>query len=413
MPQLGQDIRKWSPNLHSSLRILCALCVSAVTERHKSLHRRDAESTDDPQRCQTSTSFARIPYLTRNHLLAASVLAAIALTSTSFGQTKPTRRNAPSRTTPTTDYSKFSHSTKKHQAACDTCHKIPTSGWQKTSAYPDILDYPGHDACVSCHRAQFFKGAKPPICSGCHTKTSPRDEARFAFRNPASQLQFTIEFPHDRHQDVIARFNNGMLRQSLNAFAHARLGNEATDDKSQTYNNCSICHVPRDVPSAPAAGWPDHFQPKPETFKSVPTGHDACFNCHWKTQQPIAQNCVGCHKLTSPFAASVPTRISLKFMHEGGGEKKNHIAECATCHINITKSVSVRGLKPDVPITSCTECHNKEGLRQDVSKELVAIDKNKGFVCVYCHTSNVGSLDPPASHYLIAERPPIKRKEIK
>ena len=367
-------------------------------------------------RMQQAKPNNRSPYLNaRCCLLVTTVLLAIVLTtSTSVGgQKRPTRRNTPIKP-PATDYSKFSHSTKKHQAACDTCHKIPTSGWQKTSAYPDILDYPGHDACVSCHRAQFFKGARPPICSGCHTKTSPRDEARFAFRNPASQLQFTIEFPHDRHQDVIARFNNETFRQSLKAFAHARLRNEATDDNSQTYNNCSICHAQRDVPSAPTAGWPDRFQPKAETFKSVPTGHDACFNCHWKSQQPVAQNCVGCHKLTSPFSASSgPTRISLKFMHEGGGEKKNHIAECATCHINITKSASVRGLKPDVPITSCTECHNQVGKREDVSKELVAIDKNKAFVCVYCHTSNVGALDPPASHYLIAERPQLKRKEIK
>jgi hypothetical protein len=66
-----------------------------------------------------------------------------------------------------------------------------------------------------------------------------------------------------------------------------------------------------------------------------------------------------------------------------------------------------------VPITSCTECHNKEGLRQDVSRELLAIDKNPAFVCSYCHTSNVGKLDAPASHYLIAERPPLKRKDVK
>lgn len=100
----------------------------------------------------------------------------------------------------------------------------------------------------------------------------------------------------------------------------------------------------------------------------------------------------------------------MKFIHEGGGEKKQHVAECTTCHINITKAASLRGLKPDVPITSCTECHNKDGLRQDVSKELAAIDKNRAFVCAYCHDPKVGSLDPPASHYLIAERPPMKRK---
>jgi hypothetical protein len=70
-------------------------------------------------------------------------------------------------------------------------------------------------------------------------------------------------------------------------------------------------------------------------------------------------------------------------------------------------------LKPDVPITACTECHNKDGLRQDLSKELAAIDKDRNFTCVYCHGANLGSLDPPAGHYLIAERPPIKRKDIK
>jgi molybdenum cofactor biosynthesis enzyme MoaA len=52
-------------------------------------------------------------------------------------------------------------------------------------------------------------------------------------------------------------------------------------------------------------------------------------------------------------------------------------------------------------------------LRQDLNTELVAIDKNRNFTCVYCHAPNVGSLDPPASHYLIAERPPLKRKDIR
>ena len=134
------------------------------------------------------------------------------------------------------DYSKFSHATQKHQAACNTCHKIPT---KNATTFPDIKDYPDHDACVSCHRPQFFKGAKPVICSVCHSKTSPRDEARYAFRNPASKLQFTIEFPHDRHQDVIA-----MLR-----FSHAQ----------QNYYNCTVCHASRTT-----------------TFKAAPSDHSSC-----------------------------------------------------------------------------------------------------------------------------------------
>jgi len=212
----------------------------------------------------------------------------------------------------------------------------------------------------------------------CHSKTSPRDEARLPFRNPASNLQFTIEFPHDSHQDVLA-----MLK-----FSHA----------PQNYYSCTVCHGQRTA-----------------MFKAVPTSHESCFNCHWKSQQPVADNCNGCHKLaTTPYTTKeAPVRISAKFIHDGGGEKKQHVAECTTCHINITKATSLRGLKPDVPITSCTECHNKDGLRQDLSKELVAIDKDRNFTCVYCHAANVGNLDPPTSHYLIAERPPIKRKDIK
>ena len=266
------------------------------------------------------------------------------------------------------DYTKFSHSTQKHRSTCNSCHKI---------SFPDITDYPSHDACVSCHRPQFFKGARPPICSVCHSKTSPRDDVRFAFRNPATKLQFDVEFPHDQHQDVIAI-----------AFAHA---------PQQNYNNCTICHASRTA-----------------MFKAAPTDHSSCFNCHWKSQEPVAANCNGCHKLAkSPYVVTNPARISAKFIHDGGGEKKQHVAECTTCHINITKAASLRGLKPDVPITACTECHNKDGLRQDLNTELNAIDKNRAFACVYCHAPNVGSLDPPASHYVIAQRPPLKRKDIK
>ncbi|HEY0727751.1 MAG TPA: cytochrome c3 family protein [Pyrinomonadaceae bacterium] len=258
---------------------------------------------------------------------------------------------------------------------------------------------------MSCHRAQFFRGARPPICSVCHVKTGPRDEARLAFRNPASKLQFTIEFPHDRHQDVIALRHSSPWRSKL--LAHA--------PPQQNFNNCTICHAPASAASTPpAGGWLDAYAPPAATFKASPSDHSACFSCHWKSQEPVATDCNGCHKLATPYvAAAIPTRISLKFMHDGGGEKKQHVAECTTCHINITKSATLRGLKPDVPITACTECHNKDGLRQDLNTELAALDKNRAFTCVYCHTSNVGKLDAPASHYLIAQRPPLKRRDIK
>jgi len=311
------------------------------------------------------------------------------------------------------DYSRFFHATKKHQGTCNTCHKVPTDNWKKVRDFPDVADYPGHDACVSCHRPQFFKGAKPVICSVCHTKVSPRDDARFAFRNPAGQRQFLTEFPHDKHQDVIARMFRPPLEERPLFVRTSFAGASArADDKTKHYNNCEICHGPRTTaPVAPATGWTDAFVPDAASFKAAPTSHAACFNCHWKSQQPTNENCAGCHKLADkPFwPIDAPKRFSLKFRHA----REQHVAECTTCHINITKSATLRGLQPDVPITACSECHNKDGLRLDVSNELEAIDKNRDFVCSYCHTSDVGRRDPPSSHYLIAGREPMKRRGVK
>ena len=330
-----------------------------------------------------------------------------------LAQRRTPRRQPRPATKPSIDYSKFSHSTEKHKQACNTCHKVPTRNWQKAGDFPDVADYPDHDACVACHRRQFFRGARPPICTVCHTKVSPRDDARFTFRNPAVMRQFSIEFPHDKHQDVIARVWPPVEPRSRVEFRAASFTfrAHAQDDKSKTYNNCVICHASgaRD-PLAPAGGWIDSFAPDAATFKAVPTNHASCFNCHWSSQPPVSKDCGGCHKPATPYRAiASATRISMKFRHG----REQHVAECTTCHINITRASSLQGLKPDVPITSCTECHNKDGLRLDVSTELQSVDKNSGFVCIYCHTSDVGRRDPPASHYLIAGREPIKRSGIK
>lgn len=327
---------------------------------------------------------------------------------------KPRARRLPATRAsgPSVDYSRFSHATRQHQGACNSCHQIPTTNWKQVRDFPDVADFPGHAACVSCHRQQFFKGARPVICTGCHSKVSPKDDARFAFRNPAAPSQFLIEFPHDKHQDVIAQIFRGRANEEQPLFVRASF--TFADDKTKHYNNCEICHSPRAVaPAPPPTGWPDAFVPDAATFKDAPASHAACFSCHWKSQQPVNDNCAGCHKLADKprqlDMAAAPNRFSLKFRHA----REQHVAECTTCHINITKSSTLRGLEPDVPITACTECHNKDGLRQDVSKELEAIDKNRDFVCTYCHTSDVGRRDPPASHYLIAGREAITRENVK
>ncbi len=315
-----------------------------------------------------------------------------------------------------TDYSRFSHSTQQHQADCKTCHQAPTANWQKVREFPDITDYPDHESCVRCHRQQIFRTAQPLICSVCHKKPSPRDEARLNFPVATVAPEFKIIFPHDKHQDVIASLLSRPRRTGDSRTAKYTKAAHAPDDKSKGYNNCSVCHIADTTAvDQPKGGWIDGYVPPTDTFMTAPENHSSCFSCHWGRQEPVRNNCAGCHKLSNraDFAAALPNRISLKFRHEGGGEKNNHIGECTTCHINITKVATLEGLKPDVPITSCSECHNKDGLRQDLNVELGTIDKNKDFKCSYCHSSNIGKLDPPPSHTTVAGRPPLKREGLK
>jgi hypothetical protein len=295
------------------------------------------------------------------------------------------------------DYSRFSHATKQHQEACKTCHRVPTANWQKVRKFPDVADFPDHDACVRCHRAQFFKGAQPVVCTVCHTKTSPRDEARLGFRNPSRPQQFTIEFPHNKHQDVIATLRS---RPKFGQFVGTSLvkSAHALDDKAKKFYNCEVCHVANtELTAAAPPSWKVVFAP----FKASPENHASCFNCHWSGQAPTKDNCAGCHKLAAtPYdRIKTPERISANFTHT----REQHVKECTACHINITKEKSVQGLKPDVPITSCTECHHNGNNHEEIGDELDQLNKNQQFNCVYCHTSNKGKFGPPKSHYLAIE----------
>ena len=296
------------------------------------------------------------------------------------------------------DYSKtpFSHTSRKeHQEICSTCHKVPTKNWQTVkrlpavAPFPDVANFPDHAACVRCHRAQFFKGAQPGICSDCHTKPiSPKNGNTLDFLKPRPS-QFAIRFPHDRHQDVLAAF-----------------AEEKDKDKPAKFNNCEICHLADKVkPITVPARWSETESVPPVAFKTAPEGHDSCFNCHWKSQKPIKDDCEGCHVkpgLVIPPASAI--RISPKFIHS----RSAHGGECTSCHINITKSTTLRGLKADVPISACIKCHNDSETKKNPPKtdfafilktEMTARAKDKAYVCSYCHTADKGQLEPVPDHY--------------
>src|SRR5882672_480951 len=299
-------------------------------------------------------------------------IGAVAITGT---QTRPRKRvpkPSPQQQAPkgsAAKYSAFLHSSDKHKSlACNACHKVPTE-WTAKRIFPDVADFPNHDACVRCHRQQFFTrqafvATGPAICTVCHVRAAPREAGSFAYGKPNSsnqatkardERQFSIEFPHDIHQNVIA-LTNPKARPVAGARI-VRVSFSISEDKKPDYNNCSICHQRNDyLVIAPLSPQVEATTQANKFYKTMPHSHDSCFSCHWKNQKPTGDECAGCHKPATPFVAmGLPARKSARFSHEGG--KGEHVMECTTCHINSTRASTLRGLSPDVPIAACVTCH--------------------------------------------------------
>lgn len=339
--------------------------------------------------------------------------------SIALAQTRRPPRAAatPADKKPAKDLSKFEHQTDKHkEEKCVDCHKISRATNQPAIKFGDIADYPTHAACLNCHyhREHFFKGARPVICTVCHKTVSPRDDARLEFPKLNRKSQFLGKFPHDQHQDIIASLPHNQAIVEPFSFVRAGLFiNESSvavaADNKKTFNNCEICHLDKGKTDNNAKKWPDGFIPKPDTFRASPDQHSFCFSCHWKAQKPTSDDCKGCHLY--PMYPEVPrermewpVRKSLKFRHG----RTEHIAECTSCHINITRAATLKGLSPDVPIGTCRSCHSDKS-KGETSKQLIDEIEAKAKTnktCVYCHTSEVGRCDPPEGHYRTANKKP-------
>jgi hypothetical protein len=181
-------------------------------------------------------------------------------------EASPQQRRSQATRAPRVDYSRFSHRTEQHRAACSSCHTFPSKNWKearKTDAFPDITEYPEHKSCLACHRQQFFARERPApsICSNCHVKVTPNDTARFPFPSLGESFlstvkgrdfvsDFRVAFPHDKHTD----------------------------------SGCVDCHK--------AA------KPEDKSFQTRLLTHTECFVCHNQESEvaPLPPNCDACHK---------------------------------------------------------------------------------------------------------------------
>jgi len=331
-------------------------------------------------------------------------------------------------------YSEFPHNVKAHKQECGNCHKFPSSNWNKVrtgeAAYPDITDYPKHDSCLSCHKQQFFKGAKPAICSICHTNPSPRDSSRHPFPNPreifdlspkgkTATSDFVVGFPHDKHIEIVSQNRS---REATFANASFVIGNRRLAGEE----SCSVCHQTilgkgesgDDFVTPPPAKLGDAFWLKKGTFKSKPLGHTVCATCHNADSGilPAPDNCAACHQLKpdlpkvdfddkSAAAMKIDNKVVMDAwrLRDSSGKFQHafmaHVdMDCATCH-NAAAMNTAEFASKRVHISSCATCHVTSTTDEGGALNYEADQRkaNPTFQCVKCHIL-FGKNPIPESH---------------
>lgn len=316
----------------------------------------------------------------------------------------PQRHRPATAITPRIDYSSFSHATAQHRIACSSCHTFPSKNWKQArtgdDAFADVTEYPEHQACLGCHRQQFFARERPVprICSNCHVKATPVETSRYPFPSLGEAFlsttkgrdfvsDFHVLFPHDKHTDA-------------------------------SCEDCHKTHQPQEKSddefvSKPPKNIGDAFWLKKGTFKTRPLTHAGCFTCHNQESElaPLPQNCDSCHKppvvetLAADFDEKLAKSMGIQdwwtltawrdrisagaFRHEVHTELK-----CAQCHQSPTINA--------VPVKSCggaEGCHVTATLDDGgiLNYEIDQRNKNAGFVCAKCHI-RFGNKPVPASH---------------
>jgi len=347
----------------------------------------------------------------------------------------------------TIDYASFSHSTHvaKQKLACDSCHKLPTKNWKEVrkgdAAFPDVAEFPQHEACLNCHRQQFFARERPApkICSNCHVAVTPRNTVRFLFpslgdvsdsSNPRRDFvsEFAVHFPHQTHLDVVGRNAPLLDRDWATRFVSVAL---KSGQQKPPQANCGICHQTHqpqgnsneEYVTKPPKNLGDAFWLKKGTFKTIPTSHTGCFSCHNADAgiAPAPTDCQVCHKLRNltvttnsdfdpamPVTMGISDRVMLNawrrrisagaYRHEGGMHPD---LACADCH----KPAEMNTIDPQtlkVPVRSCggaDGCHIT-ATSDDGGALNFEIDQKKtnpNFVCTKCHIV-FGKQSVPASH---------------
>lgn len=236
--------------------------------------------------------------------------------ATSFAVARPPER-----------FAHVAHASRLALDNCAACHRLDARGEPAAG---------GHDACASCHAADFGL-ARPTICGGCHASTEPW-RALVADRLPAARSELGARMNHAAHATVA----------------------------------CARCHSLTTTTR--------ELRP--------PRGHRACAGsgCHARTKTPGAPEpaldaCAACHALDLERArveerTAAPWSVRTRFRHDTHAtEVDGDPLACTTCHDGVAASTDAATL-PTPKKPACAPCH--DGKRAF---------KMTGHACAKCHGS--------------------------
>lgn len=375
--------------------------------------------------------------------------------ATTAASAEQQRRTQTQRRRARTDYTRFTHRTHSEgqKLACDACHKFPAANWKDVrkgdEAFPDITEYPEHQSCLRCHRAQFFARERPApaICAVCHVANSPRNTTRYPFpslgaaflNSPRGQnftSDFAVFFPHDKHIEIVGQLvpSHGPARGvSFVAASFAQEKKQEQKPAASPDKSCSVCHqtyMPQgtsaeEYVTTPPKTLGDAFWLKKGTFKTVPDTHATCFTCHSQDNtdlKPGPADCGTCHRLAPgalaprfdfdpqvPVAEGISDRTMLAawrkrdssatFRHEGGMHPD---LSCMDCH-KVTAMDTTDARAKKIPVLTCggggAGCH-VTATSDDGGALNVEFDQRKAdakFQCTKCHLV-YGREQIPVSH---------------
>jgi len=277
--------------------------------------------------------------------------------------------------------------------------------------------------------------------------------------------EFAINFPHDKHVDVVGLNAPAFKPRSLAGFvtvswqqktAPAESSQAAGESKS-----CPVCHQTfqpqgtsdEEYATKPPKNLGDAFWLKKGTFKTLPNSHAICFTCHNNEAEiaPLPSDCNACHKLAAPPAqgpqagSPLPPGLGMvgvlkidfdpKLAETIGVTDRNILT---AWHRRISAG-AFRHEGGDHPNVSCTNCHNVPTMNTVDTKTMIVqvrscggaegchitattddggalnyeIDQKKtnpGFVCVKCHIS-FGKEVVPENHLQAIPTPMPKKKQ--